>query len=258
MSEISPTSEPWPFSEGALDATQSLTHDALQVVLASVPGLGGMAALLAVTENARYRAHLETLLLAFARELTLARSVARDQGQRLDDLTAIMEDEQERLIPLVETVFNRMRETSDEGQRERLRRSLATVLSNPRDRSQDRFVRLLARYGELEVYIIQKLGEFSGGTPRMMEDAPQRLWEQINSDYRDEYFPGQIRAITTGLEADGLLMSKPERELEQPPDNPYRLTPNFNPSVGLAITDRGLAFIEFLAAGDARHPDTSP
>jgi hypothetical protein len=230
MSEMSPQPEPWSFSERTQDAMQSVTHDAVQVILAFLPGFGGIGTALAVAENNRYREHLENLLLAFAKELALTRSLAEAQGQQMENLSAVVEDEQWRLMPLMETVFNRMRESSDKGKHERLRRSLATALTNPRDKEQERFVRLVAQYDELEVYILQKLGEFSGGTPRMMGDAPQRLWEQINSDYRDEFYPSQIRAMTTSLEADGLLASTPDREMTQEPGRPGLVRPNFNPS----------------------------
>jgi hypothetical protein len=200
---------------------------------------------------------LEKLLVAMAEEVALARSLAEAHGQQWEDLTTLSEDQHARLIPLIETAFNRMRETSEEDKRERLRRSLATALSNPRDREQERFVRLVARYDELEVYILRKLFELSGGHLDKIPRAPELVWESLSEELREVYYLGQVTSITTALEADGLLSRFSDGSI-YPAAEESRYDINTDSSVALAITPRGLAFMNFLTVGDARHPTSMP
>jgi hypothetical protein len=248
--------EPWDLNEPTQDAIQSGAFALVQILATLVPGVAvPVAAAAVIREGANTRRHRK-IITAVARELQQAAASRREQGERIEDLTAILEDEDSRLIPLVESTFAQMRETAEGHKMNRLRRSLATALLDPHSEESDAFVRLVVRYDDLAIYVLRQLEDPHTFPPQEVEKAPERIWQSIEVDWPGQYNPGQIRATTTALEADGLVVSKPEHEMMAPPDEPGILRRNESPSVALTITPRGQRFLNFLRLGNSRHPES--
>jgi hypothetical protein len=246
--------EPWDLSEPTQDAIQSGAFALVQILAPLVPGLGvPVAAAAVLREGANTRRHRK-MLTALAGELQQASAVLREREGQVENLSAILEDEGSRLIPLVESTFAQMRETADGHKMNRLRRSLATALVDPHSEESDAFVRLVVRYDDLAIYVLRQLEDPHTFPPQELQKAPERIWERIEVNWPGAYNPGQIRATASVLEADGLLVKKREHEMAPPPGQPYVLQRNESPSVALTITPRGQRFINFLRLGDSRHP----
>ncbi len=248
--------EPWDLSEPTQDAVQSGAFALVQILAPLVPGLGvPVAAAAVIREGANTRRHRK-MLTALAAELQQASALLREREGQVENLSAILEDEDSRLIPLIESTFAQMRETAEGHKMNRLRRSLATALLDPESEESDAFVRLVVRYDDLAIYVLRQLEDRHTFPAQEVEKAPERIWQSIEVDWPGHYNPGQIRATATALEADGLLVSKPEHEMVAPADRPGVLQRNESPSVALTITARGQRFLDFLRAGDSRHPET--
>jgi hypothetical protein len=234
----------------------TVATDVIELGLSMFPVIGGpMSGGMAIIRGHRAQARTDKLIKDLRDECTnaLREAVeAASQDTSPVDLASLIEDNAARFMPLVERVLSESQETADEEKLKRMRRGLGSLLGHPITAERDQFLRLVCRYQDLEVFILQKLAELAQHTHEEVPKGPDTIWEFIANDLRDSYSIGQIRALTTTLEGDGLLVSVAEGPFRKDPAFPHRGYENTNPSVGLKMTDRGFRFLDYLSEGDAR------
>lgn len=245
-------------SPAAQDKAIGVGVDVIELALSMFPVIGGPASGgMAMIRGRRAQDRVERILGELRKEVELAAHLRVQESSRLDEVASIVDSNGERFIPLVERVLSESLETSDRGKLRRMRRGLGSLVGQAITDERDLFLRLVCRYDVLEVFILQTLAQHSYGTPRLLPNAPQLVWDSIQAEFRGEFYQSQIPSMTNTLEADGLLVRDQESHMRRSPHEPGRYYVNDNPTLGLTVTDRGLRFLEYLAKGDARHPQAA-